>query len=168
MSTPTTTSRTASRPQVASTPLGPADTPNPNVAGGAAKRVLAGPLKGLGGMETSSKKWSKGSFGMHQAPAGVPQAAGGPVAAVTAAPALPTGYSLPSGVGGPSMPDQPQMPQPQVRQPQIPIPPNQPPRQPMFNDGQSPLHHLWNSLVKIGEGMAGLIHAIARAMGNVH
>ncbi|WP_211629237.1 hypothetical protein [Paraburkholderia nemoris] len=129
---------------------------------------MSGPLKLLGSKGVASKKWTNGSFRVSKDATGAPQGAASSVAAVTAAPPFPTGYSLPPGVAGPSMPNPAQMPQSQIRQPRMPMPPNQPMRSPMFNDGQSPLHHLWNSLVKIGESMAGLIQAIARAMASVH
>ncbi|HVW50655.1 MAG TPA: hypothetical protein VHC91_09685 [Trinickia sp.] len=171
MSTPTT-KLTVARPTAAPAPTGPAATPAPQIDAGAAEaRALSGPLKLLAtkGKGATSTKWSRGSFRTSGNAAGAPPEAASSSAAATAAPFVPTGYSVPPGVAGPSMQNPAQMPPPQVRQPPMPMmPPNRPMRSPMFNDGQSPLHHLWNSLVKISESMAGLIQAIARAMANVH
>lgn len=171
MSTPTT-KLTVARPTAAPAPTGPAAAPAPQVDAGAAEaRELSGPLKLLAnkGKSVTSKKWTNGSFRASKNATGASPDAASPSAAAAAAPFVPTGYSLPPGVAGPSMQNSAQMPPQQVRQPPMPtMPPNQPMRPPMFNDGQSPLHHLWNSLAKIGESMAGLIQAIARAMANVH
>ncbi|TAM48946.1 MAG: hypothetical protein EPN57_27435 [Paraburkholderia sp.] len=167
MSTPTT-KLTVARPTVAPAPTGPAATPAQVDAGAAEARQLSGPLELLARQGVPPKKWTNGSFRASKSAAGAPPEAASSSAAATAAPFVPTGYSLPPGVAGPSMQNSAQMP-PQVRQPPMPMmQPNRPMRPPMFNDGQSPLHHLWNSLVKIGESMSGLIQAIARAMANVH
>jgi len=168
MSTPTT-KLTVARPTATPAPTGQAATPAPQVDAGAAEaRELSGPLKLLANKGATSKKWTNGSFRASRNTTGAPPEAASSSAVATAAPFVPTGYSLPPGVAGPSMQNSAQMP-PQVRQPPMPMmPPNRPMRPPMFNDGQSPLHHLWNSLVKIGESMSGLIQAIARAMANVH
>ncbi len=162
---------TVARPATAPTgaPAGQSDaTPTPLASGGATARALTGPMIGLRGMGTPSKKGGSASFGARKTAPDGPKSTGGSVEALTAEPAIPTGYALPPGVGRPSAPNPGQMPQFQNRPPQMPIPPNRPMRPPMLNDGQSPLHHLWTSLTKIGENMASLIQAIARAMGNLH
>ena len=159
---------TAPRGPVSPTPVGQTGTPAPLVPGGATQRALTGPMIGLRAMGAPSKKWGSGSFGIRKTAADVTQKANRSVEPLNDLQSIPTGYALPPGVGRPSAPNEAQVPQPQNRPPQMPVPPDRPMQHPMLAYGQSTLQHLWHSLTKIGENMASLIQAIARAMGNLH
>ena len=169
MSTPTTKLTvghpTATQP-AASTTAGPVEI---NLAA-PQQRIAPAQLGRMANMRMQLKKqgWTSGSFRPSTRAAGGREAASTSIVDATAATALPTGYSQPPGVAGPLMPPPTQMPRPPIRQPRMPMPPDQQMRPPMLNDGQSPMHHFWQSLIKMGESMAQVIHAIARSISNVH